>query len=298
VGLRTWLGLKRQPGFGQTVRRWPSDLAEDYQGPIVTFGIPLKSARTSKDWGQTQALLGATLRSIFRQSDQRWRILICGHEMPEIPEMVDSRIEFIASRFRPPPLPRPGHVGKSREDKYQKRIIMGLRVAAFGAGYFMDLDADDLVHRDLVATALETEHGCVITKGYVCDAASNAIAPVPGMITVEFDRICGSMAVVRYGQSDYPSPERGNIRFSNFARAADHAYLRGSREEIGKPLAVVPFAAAVYMVNTDENLSFVEIRSSERAAHLLSLVRAHAVTEPEKLRELSEQLGWVASSSA
>jgi hypothetical protein len=71
VGLRKWLGLEKGPDPSRTKKRWPAELAENHEGPIVTFGIPLKSAKTSRDWSRTQVLLGATLRSVFRQSDPR-----------------------------------------------------------------------------------------------------------------------------------------------------------------------------------------------------------------------------------
>jgi len=295
LGFKTWLGLKKRRYAGRTLKRWPVELAEDHEGPIVTFGIPLRSAKTSTDWKNTQALLGATLRSVLRQSDSRWRVVVCGHDMPDIAEIADPRVEFIASTYPPPPRPQPGQGGRIRDDKLRKRVIIGLRLSKLGGGYYMDLDADDLIHRDLVGTALATEHGCIITAGYICDAMKSRIAPLPGVLSVDFDRVCGSTAVIRYEQREFPQNPGGDILSCPFVAASHHGYLRGKCDEIGRPLSVVPFSAAIYVVNTNENVSFVDTRRGEDGSRLLSLIRAHAITDRNKLGEIADQFGWVAS---
>jgi len=303
MGLKTWLGLKKNvqkpkimkkatkksnPYASHTVKYWPVDLAEEWRGPIVTFGISLKSATVSNDWDQTQILLGGTLRSIFRQSDPRWRVIICGHEMPDIPEMADRRVEFVASEHRPPQ----GGVGRlARADKYRKRFIIGERLRSLGGGYFMALDADDLLHRDLVATGLATQHGCLITTGYIFDAASNAIAPMPGVLSVDFDRICGSMAIIQHEQEDFPQSWNDEAFASHFGRLMSHGYARGIQEESGRPLSIVPFPAAIYVTNTGENITYIDKRRDGRSC-LASMVQAHAITDPQKLDEIADHFGW------
>jgi hypothetical protein len=296
VGLKSWLGLKKPYDAWHRVKRWPADLAEDHEGPIVSFGIPLKSAKTSGDWSRTQALLGATLRSVFRQSDPRWRVLVCGHEMPETAEIGDPRVEFVAAEWSPP---SPGDGSGGLDDQFRKRAAIGARVYELGAGYYMDLDGDDLIHRDLAATALATEHGCIITTGYICDAMAHVIAPLPGALSVDFDRVCGSMAVIRYEQADFPplSVRQGFVDASRtlFGGTRNHPYVRGRCEEIGRPLAPVPFPAAIYVINTQENYSLIHLRESQRRSHLISLVHAHAIRDKEKLQHIAEAFGWIAS---
>lgn len=157
----------------------------------------------------------------------------------------------------------------------------------------MDLDADDLIHRDLVATALATTHGCIITSGYICDAKSNLIAPLPGVLSVDFDRLCGSMAVLRYEPKDFPNGGADDVRNAHFTKSGNHGYLRGKREEIGRPLSVVPYPAAIYVINSEENLSFVDDRWGEHGSHLVSLVANHAITDENKLNKISEDFGWM-----
>jgi hypothetical protein len=213
--------------------------------------------------------------------------------MPDIKEMADPRIEFIACKFSPPPQLPPSRAGRARDDKSRKRIIIGFRVSEFGAGYYMDLDADDLIHRDLVATALATRHGCIITTGYICDAETNLIAPMPGVLSVDFDRICGSMSVLYYEPQDFPTGRSGDVRYSHFTKSGNHGYLRGKREEIGRPLAIVPYPAAIYVINSQENLSFIDDRRDEHGSQLVSRVRALTITDEKKLQNISEEFGWI-----
>jgi len=47
MGLKTWLGLRKSPNAVEVSKRWPAISAEDQSEPIVTLGIPLKSARSA-----------------------------------------------------------------------------------------------------------------------------------------------------------------------------------------------------------------------------------------------------------
>src|SRR5690606_38810483 len=121
----------------------------------------------------------------------------CGHELPEILELADPRVEFISARWAPPISPMNSR--NYDNDKNWKRFVMGLRLRALGGGLFMQLDGDDLLHRDLVSFAMSAgPHGCIVPSGYVLDFSEQFIAPVPGAWSVDIDRVCGSTAVVDY----------------------------------------------------------------------------------------------------
>lgn len=288
MGLRTWLGLKSGPVF-ETFKRWPADLAERHFDPIVTFGIPLISSRSCADWQRVSELLQHTLNSVLRQSDPRYRVMICGHEFPDLPQLADRRVELIRTRWSPP-LPT-----ALNKDKHLKRFVMGLRLRSLDGGYFMQLDADDLVHKDIAAAILAPgrEHGCVITLGYALDYANKAIAPVPGAWPVELDRICGSTAVVYYEPDEIPDelptdPRAFKLRKSfKFADDSTHPSVWQASAEYGKPLAALPFPAVIYTVNTDENISFVRSRKGLRAAGIPTMIRAHRICSSEQLAEIN-----------
>jgi len=292
MGLRTWFGLKHGLSF-ETFKRWPPDLAEHHSDPILTFGIPLRSSRSCADWKRVSELLQHTLDSVFRQSDPRYRVLICGHEFPNLPELADRRVELIRTKWSPPP------TKGFQRDKHLKRFVMGLRLRSLGGGFFMQLDADDLVHKDLAAAALAPgrERGCIIARGYALDYANKIIAPVPGAWPVELDRICGSTAIVYYEPDEIPdemptNPRASELRTSHkFADDSTHPSVWQASAEYGKPLVALPFPAVIYVVNTSENISFVRERKGLRADGVPAMIRAHRICSSDQLAEIDAAFG-------
>lgn len=301
MGILKKLGLKRESARERAKRlrpllpefewkkRWPRSLAEDHVGPIVTFGISLRASTTSTDWPRFGRLLQATLHSVFRQTDNRFRVLICGHDAPDIPELSDPRVEYIAARWEPPSQdPR-----KYETDKNRKRFVMGLRLRSLGGGFYMQLDSDDLLHRDLVAFAMNSgANGCVVQKGYALDSYNQLVAPVPGAWSVDIDRVCGSTAIVDYRPEDIAStlPEDATHR-AKFSEDKNHAYIRSTNDEYGRTLAPVPFGAVIYVINTADNLSFATMRAGVRGAGLLNNIREHRITDRKTLAEIDDAFG-------
>lgn len=262
---------------------------EQLTGPIVTFGISLKAAATSKNWQRTAEFLIATLASLYRQTDPRFRILVCGHDLPDLPAGFSDKLEFIKARWSPPA--KTASAKQLNDDKMKKRFLMGQRLRELGGGHFMQLDADDLVHRDLVGTCLNaaTPYGVVITKGYVLDELNRRIAPVPGAWSVDIDRVCGSTSIVHFGKEDIPAG-RWRKTLLPFERSAQHSFIRAQQDEYRRPLAVVGYPAVIYRLNTSENLSFARVRHSGRETGLLLNIEEHAISGP-KLAEIDRDFG-------
>ena len=89
----------------------------------IAFAISLKSRIVSRNWDQVQANLSMTLRSILRNTDQNFRIIIAGHEKPDIKEIEHSQVTWLSVDF-PPPVP-PGSAPEFSEDKRHKRRVIG-----------------------------------------------------------------------------------------------------------------------------------------------------------------------------
>src|SRR5690606_8873554 len=155
------------------------------------------------------------------------------------------------------PRPVPTSSSDFRADKSFKRRIIAAEARAMGGGYFFPLDADDLVHRDVVAHVLadHNERGYVMTSGYAEDYQGGKLAPIPGAWTLNYDRVCGSAIVLHFEPDDLPpSPEsKEHVYFDLFSH---HAYWAGTAEEYRGPLDPLPFAAGVYALNTGQNISF------------------------------------------
>jgi FkbM family methyltransferase len=258
----------------------PADTSQSAAAhPEFMFGISLASAQVSTDWVRTQEVLGHTLRSLLNQSDPRFTVVICGHERPCLPEIDDPRVLFVESD-RPPPKNSSGFRG----DKMRKRRIAGSILRARGGGYFFPLDADDLVHRDVVAhvRAGDNRKGYLIEKGYVLDYGNRVLAPIPGAWSVSFDRSCGSSAVIWFTADELPIDGENDpeLYFNLFQ---SHAYWPLVAEEFGRRLDPLPFAGGVYVVNHAQNLSFRLQRKGVRIENIVRAIAQNRIDEANSI---------------
>lgn len=259
---------------------------------VVTFGICLASARTVNDWEQTCQLLSQTLTSVLRQTDDRFRVVICGHEVPQIEELSHDAVEFLELSHPAPSRTAPP--ATRRNDKTRKRMILGGRLRELGGGYFMQLDADDLVHADLVKTVLEaqSQNGFVIDRGFVWDCGNDLVAPVPGAWSFGLSHVSGSTSVVFYLPEDLPtsnSSSNNPLLFFNMTR--QHNLVRVAFEETGRRLDQMALPAVIYSVNHGGNLSFQIQKSGRRASHIIDRIAEHAVRDPDYLSAINGAFG-------
>ncbi|WHY78269.1 hypothetical protein QNH20_03635 [Neobacillus sp. WH10] len=68
----------------------------------VAFGISLKSKKVSRNWTTVQNNLSRTLRTILNNTDQNFRIIIAGHEKPNIEEINHERVTWLSVSFSRP----------------------------------------------------------------------------------------------------------------------------------------------------------------------------------------------------
>ncbi|MCD9027308.1 FkbM family methyltransferase [Luteimonas sp. BDR2-5] len=258
-------------------------LVDNKDASLFVFGISLAGKQSDEGWARTQFILARTLRSLLNQSDPRFRVVICGHERPDLPALDDPRVIFMTAD-----IPKPKGSSQYRDDKMWKRRLIGAALRNLGGGYFFPLDADDLVHRDLVHHVLadDNRRGYNIDRGYVEDFAGGRIAPVPGVWSVSFDRVCGSSAVIYFEPEDLPRNGKmeGALYFNHFQ---SHAYWPIVAEEWGRPLDSVPFPAAVYVVNHEQNLSFGLQRAGRRSENVVRAIERTALADRDAI--LSEQ---------
>jgi hypothetical protein len=254
--------------------------------PLVVFGISLASKRASANWARTQELLQHTLRSLLHQSDPRFLIAIGGHEKPDLPELQDSRVQFITCDAPPPEKP-----SGFRRDKRRKRRLVGNVLRSHGGGYFFPLDADDLVHCDLVAHVLldNNQRGYLIESGYAFDYNNGRVAPIPGAWPFSFDRVCGSSAVLYFRESELPLAGDNDERLY-FNAFESHAYWPITAYESERALDTLPFPGAVYVLNHSQNLSFKLQRGSVRTQNIIDAVARNALQEGTQV--LQRDFGW------
>lgn len=223
-------------------------LAPLAQDATVVFAMPLIARERAQDWSAVQDNLAATLRSVRAQSSHRWEVVICGQDLPECVEF-DDRVRFLHHPERPDPdqmTDRPAKldqlIGHFADDWRRD-------------GYFFMLDADDLVHPDLVSHCVETadRSGYILPEGFMLDASGGTIAymgesRIRYPKSARFYNHCGSCTAIR-------------MDFRKGAAFAEPLRTRGTHKTqvhnlaaYGIALKKVPFGGVIYVVNHGQNL--------------------------------------------
>ena len=139
-------------------REWHArnTLATPSDEPSVFFVIPLISRARAADWDQVINNLADTVGSLRAQTSPAWQALICCQDRPE-GITFDDQVRFV--EFTTPAKPRDGK--KLNLDKAPKKDLATQRIAESydGDGYLFMLDADDILHPELVEHVVTDNNG-------------------------------------------------------------------------------------------------------------------------------------------
>lgn len=229
------------------------DSKEEIRSTEIAFGISLKSKTVSRDWSKVQANLAKTLRSIFGSTDQNFRILIAGHEKPEIEELQHDKVTWLPVDF-PPPVDSSGF----SEDRKHKRRVVGAHLRNIGfCGYFMSLDADDWLHYRFVEfiRSRPIADAYVLNTGFMVNISRKEV-----WLRKRFYRGCGSSAVFYFNNGDFPKSakvedSRGSL-FGLVLKA--HRNVLDNLNEVNKDGILIEFPLAAYVVGHGDNWSVIE----------------------------------------
>jgi hypothetical protein len=217
------------------------------------FAVSLKPSSASSDWEQAQADLRRTIRSARAASGGHDAVVVVScHEEPDLGDVAGADVHVLVVPFA-----KPADVWEGGRDRARKRRFAGAwlrEVMNDGEIYVMFLDADDLVHRDLVGHVMQGGHGSyLVTRGYFVDVAAGLVQ----QRRADFHRACGSSFVCRFGRGELPSSwEDVSAPFSGFGASPDQ---RGHQDydqvaaELGRPPVALPFPAVAYLVNHPES---------------------------------------------
>lgn len=202
------------------------------------------------NWALTIELFNNTLCSIFNQTDPEFRVFVACHEKPELVKEFDNRLNFITVDFPPP-----RDVSQQTIDKYYKKRILVHQVQQIGGQYIMFVDADDYISKNILAWVKKNNHpsGWLINAGYEYDFLFNKMRTAPN-----FNRICGTSAILNISSikeevvTEFTDYVRQNKYFFDFSHNDWNLYLQEHNMPI---MGIVPFKAAIYVINTGENLS-------------------------------------------
>lgn len=216
--------------------------------PVVTFIIPVRHQDNAKDWPALVARLGQTAASIAAQTHAGWRAIVVANEGGGLP-LLPKGFEVVRVDHAPNPLNDIG--AADREAVYEavrldkgRRVLAGM-LAAGDTGYFMIVDDDDFVSRDIVAHAArhDGENGWTLHRGLVWAEGGRLV-----FLHSRFASFCGTSHVVRSDLYDLPpSLERADERYVK-DMLGSHVRIDDILAARGTPLSPLPFTGAVYRV--------------------------------------------------
>ncbi|WP_428663331.1 glycosyltransferase family A protein [Reyranella sp.] len=218
------------------------------------FCIPLMPKANASDWEQVSKVFNQTLRSLDNQTNKSFQVLLAAQDMPEIAPDLKLDVVHLTPHWTVENL-----TNAKLRDKRWKRTLLLRAVRERGGGYVMMLDADDLVSNRLVDYVLKDgdPNGYIAETGYAYDWKANLIAPIPGVWGKGFDGVCGSCSVINFTLNDLP-PLRGGDEAADYLakHLKEHSGWKHVMREFGRPLKPLPFPAAIYVLNHDNNLHF------------------------------------------
>jgi hypothetical protein len=212
----------------------------------VLFCIPLKAKAVSNDWATVNRNLRNTIQCLIDQTDGRWRALICCQDAPEgLPD--DPRIEH---------LPYPVPFNPKRNDKRDKLPFMYEHASKRRGwdGYLFVLDADDIIHPELVKYFLTDRHpaGYIMPLGYMYDVAADCLGYMQPKSLFRFAarpfwKNCGSCSAIRFDLRD-------GLGFLELIKSRGrHTEQKERLAAFGVHLKEVEFPAGVCVVNHGDN---------------------------------------------
>ena len=220
--------------------------------PTVTFVIPVRHPENAKNWQSLTRRLSDTAQSIAAQTHASWRAIVVGNEGAVFPDLPDG-FDIVRVDFPPNPQHEMGAAALDavyeafRLDK-GRRVLAGM-LAAGNTGYFMIVDDDDFVSRQIVAHARENcgAPGWSIAKGYVWSEGGHL-----ALLHPQFATICGTSHIIRADLYDLQASfEAANGDYIK-TMLGSHVKIESILADRGAPLEPLPFAGAVYRVGHAE----------------------------------------------
>ncbi len=227
---------------------------------MLAFITTLRHPRNSADYGRVEALLQDTLTSLSRQTCDDYVIIIVGNRRPAL--QLPERAVFVEVDFPPPSTIEGPRTGPASViwDKGTKTAVGLMASREFAPEYVMAFDADDFVHRNVAQFAHDHpgSPGWVVTRGLMYSRVRNAYA-----WRNKFYRICGTSFIIPLEAYGVPADLQTSASQREIAEAfgerlenvLEHGFAFDWWRNHGRVLQPLPFAGAVYHVDTGENHS-------------------------------------------
>ncbi|MFE4124257.1 hypothetical protein [Priestia sp. YIM B13486] len=217
----------------------------------IVFGISLKSKKVSRNWNKVQKNLSNTLKSIFRNTDQHFRVIIAGHNKPNIKELKDKRVKWLPVKFSSPTSPK----GFSR-DKMRKRKIIGEYLHKIGfSGYFMAVDADDWIHHRFVEyiRSQPFSNAFILEKGLITNIGRKEIWE-----TSDFYKKCGTNALFYFSKKDFPNPKKKKGNAFGILTLKAHPKSPDRLKKLNKDYKMITLPFVIWVLSHGDNNSMLK----------------------------------------
>lgn len=215
---------------------------------LVTFVIPVRHQDNAADWSRLTRYLSQTISSIASQTSDDWRGVVVANQGAELPPIPPGfQIERVT--FPPNTLHQKGSATRDefldafRLDKGQ-RVLAGM-LSVPDTTYFMTVDDDDFVHRDLVTyvAAHPNSTGWMISKGYGWTDGGNFLIELN-----DFNLKCGTSLIIHSDLYNLPAGVESADRKFVMEMLGSHRGVADLLKQRGTPLVALPFRGAVYRV--------------------------------------------------
>ncbi len=167
--------------------------------PLVAFLIPFRpQPEDSNLWRVYSERLAATCNALNNQSLDNYIVSIAGHQLPEklqpfldLPQFAFHRVDYDETATD----------SNVRRDRNWKTAYAGMMASRYQPQHYMALDADDLIHCNLVEWLSRTSSLPVrqFALGYELNIKLNKV-----LLRRNFHRRCGSSTI--YNCNNFPLP--------------------------------------------------------------------------------------------
>lgn len=250
--------------------------------PEFAFAIPLMPKAAAADWELVQRNLRRTISSALLASEgHSASIYVACHDEPDLADTSHEKVHVRSVPFPPTLDPT-----IAMRDRSKKRRFIGawLREHISDSVFVTFLDADDLVHRNIVSHTLSNPAGSYfIDEGFLMDAENGLLL----RRSENYYLTCGSSFICRFTKDELPqSWEDEEAPFSLFGagREQGHHVYPEIAADLGRPSERIPFAAGVYVVNHGEN-HWTTVKGRKRKMHrpsdIVSPVIARRILETD-----------------
>lgn len=250
---------------------------------MIVFAIPFRAKETTKDWNGCIKRLNDTLKSIFNQTDEEFKVLVACNNIPKLDKDYDNRLEFIKTDIQIP------HTWvEMARDKFYKLTVIAYRIREIlleqeypnNGIYVMPVDADDLLNCNIAKYVKDNpnENGFVSKDGYIYYKGKNYFR-----IYKDLHTFCGSCNIIKMYLEDLPN-ERPNPKLchdKDTAGKLNSKYpIRYNHNEVveiykkkDKPFKILPFRSTVYLRDTGDNISQLDEDNKDDRFHPIAFLR-------------------------